>query len=208
MKFSNIGWSKMNQNTKVFLVITILFFSIYSFASDGHRSTSDEDFAQQQALRIVLQEPDPEFVLGESGNFFKYPEFWYPHGQGPICNYGILCYPAGLVYSFTEVPFVFLNHHLNFITTESVVFTVDDFPDAHYVMWRNSAEPSITFMELFYSPLFSSLSASLFQYNCQSQRISSPSLRAHLSCHRYSCRSLAGCFLLLSYVTPYLTKEQ
>ena len=78
MKFSNIGWSKMNQNTKVFLVITILFFSIYSFASDGHRATSDEDFAQQQALRIVLQEPDPEFVLGESGNWFKYPEFWYP----------------------------------------------------------------------------------------------------------------------------------
>jgi len=163
MKFSNIGWSKMNQNTKVFLVITILFFSIYTLASDGHRATSDEDFAQQQALRIVLQEPDPEFVLGESGNFFKYPEFWYPHGQGPICNYGILCYPVGLVYSFTEVPFIFLNHHLNFLTTESVeIFTAGDFPDTHYVWWRNSAEPSHTFMELFYGPFFSALSVGTF----------------------------------------------
>ena len=157
MKFSNIGWSKMNQNTKVFLVITILFFSIYSFASDGHRATSDEDFAQQQALRIVLQEPDPEFVLGESGNLFKYPEFWYPHnpGGGKVkCNYGIFCYPAGIPHSVTQVPFIFLNHHFNFITTETVVFTVEDFPDAHYVMWRNSIEPSHTFMELFYGPLF------------------------------------------------------
>ena len=152
----------MNQNTKIFLVIIILFFSIYSFTSDGHRTTSDEDYAQQQALRIVLQEPDPEFVPGESGNLFKYPQFWYPYGQGTACNYGILCYPIGIVYSVTEVPFIFLNHHLNFLTTESVVFTVEDFPDAHYVMWRNSVDPSHTFMELFYGPLFSSLSVGTF----------------------------------------------
>ena len=152
----------MNQNTKIFLVISILFFSIYTFTSDAHRATSDEDFAQQQALRIVLQEPDPEFVPGESGNLFKYPQFWYPYGQGTVCNYGILCYPIGIVYSVTEVPFIFLNHHLNFLTTESVVFTVEDFPDAHYVMWRNSVEPSHTFMELFYGPLFSSLSVGTF----------------------------------------------
>ena len=164
MKFSNIGWSKMNQNTKVFLVITILFFSIYSFASDGHRATSDEDFAQQQALRIVLQEPDPKFVLGESGNWFKYPEFWFPNMPegGTKCNYGILCYPAGLWHSFAEVPFIFINHHLNFLTTESVVFTVEDFPDAHYVWWRNSVEPSHTFMELFYGPFFSALAVGTF----------------------------------------------
>ena len=152
----------MNQNTKIFFVITILFFSIYTFTSDAHRATSDEDFAQQQALRIVLQEPDPEFVLGESGNLFKYPEFHYPRGGGPICNYGILCYPAGIIYTATEVPFIFLNNHLNFITTETVVFTVEDFPDTHYVWWRNSAEPSHTFMELFYSPFFSSLSVATF----------------------------------------------
>ena len=155
----------MNQNTKIFLVITILFFSIYTFTSDAHRATSDEDFAQQQALRIVLQEPDPEFVLGESGNLFKYPEFWYPQnpGGGEIkCNYGILCYPVGIIYTTTEVPFIFLNNHLNFITTETVVFTVEDFPDTHYVWWRNSAEPSHTFMELFYGPFFSSLSVATF----------------------------------------------
>ena len=152
----------MNQNTKIFLVVTTLFFSIYALASDGHRATSDEDFAQQLALRVVLQESDPEFVPGESDNKFKYPEFVYPHPKGPICNYGILCYPAGLMHSFAEVPFVFLNHHLNFLTTESVVFTVEDFPDAHYVFWRNSAEPSHTFMELFYGPFFSSLSVGTF----------------------------------------------
>ena len=64
----------MNQNTKIFLVIIILFFSIYSFTSDGHRTTSDEDYAQQQALRIVLQEPDPEFVPGESGKALSLEE--------------------------------------------------------------------------------------------------------------------------------------
>ena len=155
----------MNQNIKIFLVIAILFFSIYTFTSDAHRATSDEDFAQQQALRIVLQEPDPEFVLGESGNLFKYPEFWYPYNPGGgvnKCNYGIFCYPAGIPHSVTEVPFIFLNHHFNFITTETVVFTVEDFPDAHYVWWRNSVEPSHTFMELFYGPLFSSLSVATF----------------------------------------------
>ena len=152
----------MNQNTKIFLVITILFFSIYTLTSDGHRTTSDEDFAQQQSLRIVLQEPDPEFVPGESDNKFKYPQFVYPHPKGSVCNYGILCYPAGLMHSFTEVPFVFLNHHLNFLTTESVIFTVEDFPDVHYVWWRNSAEPSHTFMELFYGSFFSSLSVATF----------------------------------------------
>ena len=152
----------MNQNTKIFLVIAILFFSIYTFTSDAHRASSDEDFVQQQALRIVLQEPDPEFVLGESGNLFKYPEFHYPRGDGPTCNYGILCYPAGIIFSATEVPFIFLNNHLNFITAETVVFTVEDFPDTHYVWWRNSAEPSITFTELFYGPFFSSLSVATF----------------------------------------------
>ena len=155
----------MNQNTKIFFVITILFFSIYTFTSDAHRATSDEDFAQQQALRIVLQEPDPEFVLGESGNLFKYPEFWYPYNPGGgvnKCNYGIFCYPAGIPHSVTEVPFIFLNHHFNFITTETVVFTVEDFPDTHYVWWRNSVDPSHTFMELFYGPFFSSLSVATF----------------------------------------------
>ena len=152
----------MNQNNKIFLVIIILFFSIYTLSSDAHRATSDEDFAQQQALRIVLQEPDPEFVLGKSGNFFKYPEFHFPYGEGPICNYGILCYPVGIPHSVTEVPFIFLNHHLNFITTETVDFTIEDFPDTHYVWWRNSVDPSHTFMELFYGPLFSSLSVATF----------------------------------------------
>ena len=152
----------MNQNTKIFLVITILFFSIYTFSSDGHRATSDEDFSQQMALRMILQEPDPEFIPGESDNKFKYPEMVYPHPKGAICNYGILCYPAGLMYTVTEVPFIFLNHHLNFLTTESVVFTIEDFPDAHYVWWRNSADPSHTFMELFYGSFFTSLSVGTF----------------------------------------------
>ena len=103
----------MNLDKKLFLVVCCLFFTIYVFTSDGHRSTSDEDFLQQQALRIVLQEPDPEFVLGESTNQFKHPEFIYPHGLGPKCTIGVLCYPVGIIHSTTAVPFVFINHHLN-----------------------------------------------------------------------------------------------
>ena len=152
----------MNLDKKLFLVVCCLFFTIYVFTSDGHRSTSDEDFLQQQALRIVLQEPDPEFVLGESTNQFKHPEFIYPHGLGPKCTIGVLCYPVGIIHSTTAVPFVFINHHLNLITTESVLFTAEDFPDPHYVFWRNSMEPDLTFMELFYSPFFSSLSVATF----------------------------------------------
>ena len=152
----------MNLDKKIFLVIFFIVFSIYVFTSDGHRSTSDEDYLQQQAWRIVLQEPDPAFIPGESDSKFKYPELVYPHPKGPICNYGVLCYPAGLIHSVTAVPFVFVNHHLNFITNESVLFTIEDFHDTHYVWWRNSAEPDHTFMELFYSPFFSSLSVAIF----------------------------------------------
>ena len=152
----------MNLEKKLFLVIFFIVFTIYVFTSDGHRSTSDEDFLQQQALRIVLQEPDPAFVLGESDSNFNYPQFVYPHPKGPICNYGILCYPVAIPYSVTAVPFVFVNHHLNFITNESVLFTVEDFNDTHYVWWRNSAEPDHTFMELFYGAFFSSLSVAIF----------------------------------------------
>ena len=152
----------MNINKKLFLVVFCLFFTIYIFSSDGHRSNSDESFLQEQALRIVLQEPDPEFVLGESGNKFKYPEFHYPRGEGPICNYGVLCYPIGIVHSVTAVPFVFINNNLNIITNESVTFSTNDFPDAHYVWWRNSLDPNHTFMELFYAQFFSSLSVATF----------------------------------------------
>ena len=152
----------MNLDKKLFLAIFFIVFTIYVFTSDGHRSTSDEDFLQQQALRIVLQEPDPAFVPGESDNKFKYPQFVYPNPKGPICNYGVLCYPVGIIHSVTAVPFVFVNHHLNFITNESVLFTIEDFTDTHYVWWRNSAEPDHTFMELFYSPFFSSLSVAIF----------------------------------------------
>ena len=73
-----------------------------------------------------------------------------------------MCYPAGIVFSASQVPFIFLNHHLDFITTESVVFTIEDFPDTHYVWWRNSAEPSHTFMQLFYGPFYISLSVGIF----------------------------------------------
>ena len=94
----------MNQNTKIFLAVTILFFSIYTFTSDAHRATSDEEFAQQQSLRIVLQEPDPEFVLGESDSTFKYPQFVYPHPKGPICTIGVLCYNASICIVLLRFP--------------------------------------------------------------------------------------------------------
>ncbi len=156
----------MNINKKVFLVITILFFSIFTFTSDAHRSTSDEEFLQQQALRIVLQTPDPDFVLGESGSFFNYPQFWYPHmqeGGGKLkCKIGIICYPIGIAFSTTAVPFIFLNQQFNFLTNDSVNYTTEDFIEPHYVWWRNSLDPDMTFMELFYGPFYLSLAIGVF----------------------------------------------
>ena len=55
-------------------------------------------------------------------------------------------------------------------------FTIEDYNTEHYVWWRNSLDPSLTFMELFYGPIFVALSAGIFFLICRtfdySQKIS------------------------------------
>jgi len=139
-----------------------IFFTIYVFVSDGHRATNDEEYVQQMTYRLVVLEPDPEFVPGESGPLFKYPQFWYPHGQGPVCNNPIICYGGNVAHSVTEYPFVFVNYHLSIIDNLTYKFSQKDFSDPHYVFWRNSIDPNFTFMELFFGPFYSALSVAIF----------------------------------------------
>ncbi|MEK6947077.1 MAG: hypothetical protein AABX32_05725 [Nanoarchaeota archaeon] len=156
-----------NIDAKLFFLIFLILFTIYTFTSDGHRATNDEEYAQQQTLRLVLLEPDPEFIPGESGTLFKYPEFWYPHGQGNSCQNALICYGAHVAHSITEYPFVFINHYLNIINKDTYVFSLSDFTDQHYVFWRNSINPDFTFMELFFGPFYSALSVGLFFLICR-----------------------------------------
>ena len=152
---------KSSKNLKLCLILFSLFFAIFLFTSDGHRFTFDEDLASQQSKRIATFSPDPSYVQGESRAFFEYPWLFppdsYNYNLRPLCQNAILCSHATIVHSLTQAPFIFVNHHLGFITT-SDIWTLDDFDDFHYVSWRNSIDPDLTFMEIFYGPLFSALS--------------------------------------------------
>ena len=59
-------------NSKVFILIFLITFSIFVFTSDGHRYTFDEGLAQDQAIRIATMEPHPDYIQGESRLFFEY----------------------------------------------------------------------------------------------------------------------------------------
>ena len=148
-----------SNNLKFLLILFSLFFVIFVFTSDGHRFTFDEDVAAQQSKRIATLSPDPSYVDGESRLFFEYPWLFPPeHNQRPICENAILCSHGTIIHSVTQAPFIFINNNLNIITT-SEIWTTDDFDDLHYVAWRNNIDPDFTFMELFYAPFFSALSA-------------------------------------------------
>ena len=127
-----------NHNSKKLLIIILsLTFIVFLFTSDGHRYTIDESLAQDMAFRMTTLVPDPEYVQGESKNYFHIPIF-NPYNSGPICSNGITCYPIGFFYSVTEVPFIAINHFFSIITTDTVVFDSYDFTDQHYNFWRNA----------------------------------------------------------------------
>ena len=153
---------KKSNNFKFFLILFSLFFVIFLFTSDGHRFTFDEDVAAQQSKRIATLSPDPSYVQGESRLFFEYPWLFPPeYNDRPICQNAILCSHGTIMHSLTQVPFIFLNHHFNFIPSGDL-WTIDDFDDLHYITWRNSIDDDLTFMELFYGPFFSALSICVF----------------------------------------------
>jgi hypothetical protein len=145
-----------------FLILFALFFVIFLFTSDGHRYTFDEDVAAQQSKRLATFSPDPSYVQGESRLFFEYPWLFPPeHNTRSICQNAILCSHGTIIHSLTQTPFIFVNHLFNFITADEL-WTIDDFDDFHYISWRNSIDPDLTFMEIFYGPIFSALSVSVF----------------------------------------------
>ena len=127
----------------------------------------DEDLGAQMALGMVTLEPHPDYVQGESKNFFQKELVSHnPHHRGGFCSNGITCYPVSVFYSITEVPFIALNNYFHIITSDTLVFSTNDFADAHYVFWRNSENVNLVFMELFYSPFFSALSVGIFFLIC------------------------------------------
>jgi hypothetical protein len=157
---------------KIAFLIFIVCFIIFVFSNDGHRYTFDEDLANQQSYRIATFENDPTYVQGESRVFFEYPWLFPPEkNHRPICENGILCSQASVFHSVTQVPFIFLNHVFNFIS-DDVIWDSDDFDDFHYLNWRNEINPDFIFLELFYGPLFTSLSVSVLFLICRSFGIS------------------------------------
>jgi len=155
---------------KIFFLIFGIVFIVFVFTSDGHRYTMDEDMGAQMALGMVMLEPHPDFVEGgtdqESKVFFHMGRIHNPWNTGWTCTNGITCFSAEAAWSATEVPFIALNHYFHIITSDTHVFSTDDFPDAHYVYWRNSENPDFVFLELFYAPFFSALSAAIFFLVC------------------------------------------
>lgn len=144
-------------NKKIFLLIFFISFTIYVFTNDGHRFTIDEGIAHDQTQKLISQEPHPDFILGESRIYFDYPEIYPEHLRGRVCYNGVLCSNVNLGHSITEVPFVFINQNLHIIK-DDIRWTLDDFKDRHYLLWRNNIDPNLTFLELFYGPMFTALS--------------------------------------------------
>ena len=163
-------FEKNMDTKKIFFLIFGIVFIVFLFTSDGHRYTMDEDMGSQMALGMATLEPHPDFVEGGTDRtskvYFQMGFLHNPYNQGLNCSNGITCFGASVFYSATEVPFIALNHYLHIITSDTHVFTVEDFADAHYVFWRNSENPDFVFLELFYGPLFSALSVGIFFLIC------------------------------------------
>ena len=163
-------FEKNCDTKKIFFLIFGIAFIVFLFTSDGHRYTMDEDMGAQMALGMTTLEPHPDFVEGgtdqESKVFFQMGRIMNPWNTGFVCSNGITCFGAEIAYSITEVPFIALNHYFHIITSDTHVFSTEDFPDAHYVYWRNSENPDFVFLELFYAPFFSALSAAIFFLVC------------------------------------------
>jgi len=163
-------FEKNCDTKKIFFLIFGIVFIVFLFTSDGHRYTMDEDMGAQMALGMTTLEPHPDFVEGgteqESKNLFNMGRLYNPYNIGHPCSNGITCFPVSVFYSATEVPFIALNHYFHIITNDTHVFSIEDFADAHYVFWRNSENPDFVFLELFYAPLFSALTAAIFFLVC------------------------------------------
>ena len=162
-----LEYQKNNDAKKIFFLISSIVFIVFLFTSDGHRYTMDEDLGAQMALGMATLEPHPDYVQGESKNFFqKELAIHNPYNRGLYCSNGITCYPVSVFWSATEAPFIALNNYFHIITSDTLVLSTEDFADAHYVFWRNSENVNLVFMQLFYGPFFSALSVGIFFLIC------------------------------------------
>ena len=148
-----------NSDRQLFLLIFSLAMIIFIFTNDGHRYTWDEDIVQRQSAKFVEFIPDPRYEQGTSRIWF---DMGIDNTHLPICRFELLCSGAFIGHTALEVPFIFINHHFDIISDYTVTWTSEDFNDPHYVWWRNSLPPDMTFLELFYGPIFSSLSVGTF----------------------------------------------
>jgi hypothetical protein len=146
-----------NLEKRIFILICLISFSVFVFTSDGHRYTIDEHHAQQQVLRLVTMIPDPSYIQGESKVLFHTPNM-NPYNYGQLCKNAILCYPTYIGHIILEYPFVWINNTFEIIKENDAKLSLNDFDDANYVFWRNSQDPNFTFLELFYGPVYASLS--------------------------------------------------
>lgn len=157
---------RSSDNQKIFLLIFAITFTVFIFTTSAHRYSPDEHTALELTTHLITQQPDPEFVAGQTQMGFHI-ESSRPWLTGPPCQNLILCYPTSIGHSLTEIPFVFANHHLEIITSDTVVWTDKDFDDPHYVWWRNSLDPDSTFLQLLYGPTLSALSVAVFFLVCR-----------------------------------------
>jgi hypothetical protein len=162
---------QISNDKKLALVLFSLFFLIFIFSNDGHRFSSDEDWAQMQTIKLVTLEPHPLYEQDVSKRFYEHPTIYPPTASwmqhSPLCNHPLLCTGVSFAWSLTEYPFVFINYHLQLLTTDSVVWDFEDFEDGHYVYWRNSLDPNFTFLEVFFGPFYTALSISIFYLICR-----------------------------------------
>lgn len=162
----NILNAKRHHDNKLFFLIFLIMFTVFIFTNSAHRISFDEDLSQKQAMYIVEWKPSPSYVPGNSTILYEYP-IYFPHPHAPVCRNAILCSPASIGSSLTEVPFVFINHYWHVIKSDTIVLDSNDFDDPAYVFWRNGLNPDFTFLQLFYGPLFSALSVGIFFLLCR-----------------------------------------
>ena len=157
-----VSATRLSNNSKSFILIFLICFSVFVFTNDGHRYTFDEAIAQDQSIRIATLKPHPDYVQGESRIFFEYTWLFPPTANTrSICLNDILCSQASVVHSITQVPFLILNHNFHIVTNDIKEISPHAYNDLSYALWRNSLDPDFTFMELFYGPIFAALSVSV-----------------------------------------------
>ena len=160
---------KNKDTKKIFFLVLGLVFVVFIFTSDGHRYAIDEHHSSEMAFHMTTLVPDPAYIEGESKIFFDIP-IYNPRNIGAICSNGITCYPGSVFSSAMQVPFIAVNHYLHIISSDTLVLTVDDFVDPHYIHWRNSQNVDLVFKELFFGPLFSAISVAIFFLICLEQK--------------------------------------